>query len=93
MFELNYTGQFKRDLKLLKKRSQKQFAELQEFVVKLQQSGFEGIDKKHRPHYLSGKYIDCCECHVMSDLLLIWIEDAASLTITLIRTVSHSDLF
>lgn len=93
MFVIDYTGKFKRDLKLLKKRSPKQFRELQQFVEQLEKTGFEGVEMKYHPHYLSGNYHECCECHVLNDLLLIWFEDKDNMIITLIRTGTHSDLF
>ena len=93
MFEIRYTGQFKRDLKLLKKRSENSFQKLAAFVQDLEKTGFEGIDKKHKPHTLKGIYNDCFECHVLNDYLLIWREDKKAMVIELIRTGTHSDLF
>lgn len=93
MFEIDVSNQFKKDLKLLKKRSASNFKTLQTFVKALQSKGFDGIAKKHKPHYLKGNYADCCECHVLNDLLLIWKEDHENMVITLFRTGTHSDLF
>jgi mRNA interferase YafQ len=93
MFEIEVTSSFKKDLKKLKKRSLYDFEVLRTFVKYLSLSGFEGIDKKHYPHKLKGKFAKHNECHVMPDLLLIWLEDKAALKITLIRTGTHSDLF
>ncbi len=87
------TGSFKKDLKKLKKRSLNDFEVLRTFIKNLSISGFDGIDKKHNPHKLRGKFAKHNECHVMPDLLLIWLEDKAALKITLIRTGTHSDLF
>lgn len=93
MFEIEITGSFKKDLKTLKKRSFSDFEVLRIFIKNLSLSGFDGIDKKHNPHKLKGKFAKHNECHVMPDLLLIWMEDRAALKITLIRTGTHSDLF
>jgi len=93
MFEIEITGSFKKDLKTLKKRSFSDFEVLRIFIKNLSLSGFDGIDKKHNPHKLKGKFARHNECHVMPDLLLIWMEDRAALKITLIRTGTHSDLF
>ncbi|GAB3929829.1 type II toxin-antitoxin system YafQ family toxin [Mucilaginibacter myungsuensis] len=38
------------------------------------QTGADGIDKKHRPHKLSGSYNDNWEAHIKPDLLIIWFE-------------------
>ena len=93
MFEIEITGSFKKDLKTLKKRSFSDFEVLRIFIKNLSLSGFDGMDKKHNPHKLKGKFAKHNECHVMPDLLLIWMEDRAALKITLIRTGTHSDLF
>jgi mRNA interferase YafQ len=93
MYEIRYTSQFKKDLKLLKRRSQRTFDKLGKVIEQLEQSGIIGIDKTYKPHFLKGNYADCCECHIENDYLLIWIENSESLTIKLLRTGSHSDLF
>ncbi|WP_175552508.1 type II toxin-antitoxin system YafQ family toxin [Tangfeifania diversioriginum] len=49
--------------------------------------------KKHKPHKLKGKFARHSECLVLPDLLLIWLEDIQAMKITLVRTVTHSDLF
>lgn len=93
MFELHITGKFKKDLKTLKKRSPQDFKLLRSFIQTLSETGFSGIDKKHKPHKLKGKYFRHNECHVLPDLLLIWMEDNQAMKITLVRTGTHSDLF
>jgi mRNA interferase YafQ len=85
--------QFKKDLKLLKKRSVVTFNKLALFVENLEQTGFEGVNKTYKPHYLSSNYKDCCECHMLNDYVLIWREDKKSMVIELLRTGTHSDLF
>lgn len=89
MYSLQYAGQFKKDLKRLKKRSQKNFKILETFIEDLIFTGFVGIPVKHKPHKLIGNYKDCCECHVLSDLLIIWKENPEANTIVLIRTGTH----
>ena len=54
MFTLIPTNQFKRDVKTLKKRSAKNADLIVDFLTELEKSGASGIDKKHRPHKLSG---------------------------------------
>ena len=48
---------------------------------------------KHKPHILSGNYSKHWECHVLPDLLLIWIQNDSEESIILVRGGSHSDLF
>ncbi len=93
MFSLIPTNQFKKDVKALKKRSEKNASLLIDFLVDLEKDGVAGIDKKHRPHKLSGNYKDNWEAHIKPDLLIIWFEVTEKNEIILLRTGSHSDLF
>ncbi len=51
------------------------------------------LPAKYRPHKLSGDYEGCWECHVESDWLLIWEQDDTKLTLLMLDTGSHSDLY
>lgn len=93
MFSIHYTGQFKRDLKRIKKRSEHQLATLQNVAATIAEKGVDGVPAKHRPHILSGKLADHWECHVLPDLLLIWLQNDTTRQITFVRAGSHSDLF
>jgi mRNA interferase YafQ len=64
MFEIVASTKFLKDLKLLKKRSAKDLLILQNLVTILAERGHEGLDKKHKPHKLSGNYKGYWECHV-----------------------------
>jgi mRNA interferase YafQ len=50
------------------------------------------LPNEYKPQNLIGDYKGYMECHVESDLLLIWI-DAEKNIIKLIRLGSHSELF
>lgn len=93
MFTIGYSGRFKKDLKIIKKRSEVSFEDLRIFIKELQNTGFQGLNPKHRPHKLSGNFSKHWECHVNNDLLLIWLQDDSTKTIFLARAGSHSDLF
>ena len=93
MFEIVASTKFLKDLKLLKKRSIKDFHPLQDLVTILADNGHKGLEKKHRPHKLSGDYRGYWECHVKPDLLLIWDENEQINLLELVRTGSHADLF
>lgn len=56
MYEIVASTKFLKDLKLLKKRSVKDFQFLQQLITQLAENGHYGLDKKHKPHKLSGKY-------------------------------------
>jgi mRNA interferase YafQ len=93
MFTLIPTNQFNKDIKALKKRSVKNAGFIIDFLIELEKAGVIGVDKKHRPHKLSGNYKDNWEAHIKPDLLIIWFEITDKNEIILLRAGSHSDLF
>jgi mRNA interferase YafQ len=93
MFQIHYTGQFKKDLKLIKKQSVNEFEALRKVVCIIEEGGHFALPFKYKPHLLSGNYSKHWECHVMPDLLLIWLQNDAEGTIILVRAGSHSNLF
>lgn len=90
MYELKLTAQFKKDLKLIKKRGY-DINLLEGIVDKLIDN--EPLDEKHNDHALKGKYTGFRECHIMPDWLLVYLIEDDILVLTLTRTGSHSDLF
>ncbi|HEY8781518.1 MAG TPA: type II toxin-antitoxin system YafQ family toxin [Mucilaginibacter sp.] len=93
MFEIVTSTKFLKDLKLLKKRSAKDFELLQQIVTILAEKGHKGLHKNNRPHKLGGNYKGYWECHIKPDLLLIWDENEQINLLELVRTGTHSDLF
>jgi len=58
-------------------------------ILKLQ---FEKkLEKKHRPHSLSGSWSRYVECHIEPDRLLIY--QLTETELRLVRTGTHADLF
>jgi len=51
------------------------------------------LDKSYIDHKLTGNYLECRECHVKPDLLLIYRIDNNILELALVRTGTHSKLF
>ena len=51
------------------------------------------LPEKYRDHALTGKYSGFRECHIQQDWLLIYLIGKDVLTLTLIRTDTHPDLF
>ncbi len=86
--ELRYTNQFKKELRLARKRSER--TDLLERIVRQLADG-QPLAPRHRRHKLSGAFEDAWECHVTPDFLLIWKETADD--VVLLRLGSHSDLF
>ena len=66
---------------------------IKEIIKILMYKGTEGIPKKNLPHLLTGNYKGCWECHIESDLLLIWEQNDENMAIILERIGSHSELF
>ena len=89
-FEIKYTNQFKRDLKLAKKQN-KNIDKLYEVINKL--ASGEKLDAKYRDHELTGDYKGARECHVEHDWLLVYEIINDILVLMLYRIGSHSDLF
>ena len=89
MYTLKFTNQFKKDYKLMIKRGQD--IALLDNVIKKIQNG-EKLDEKYRDHALTGTYRGFRECHIQPDWLLIYFIENQIVTLTLVRTGSHSDL-
>lgn len=51
------------------------------------------LGEKYRDHSLSGNFAGFRECHIKPDWLLIYLIENDILTLTLVDTGSHSDLF
>lgn len=89
-YEVKFTSQFKRDLKLAQKQ-QKDISALMEVIEKL--ANGEALDLKYRDHDLSGNYKGCRECHIEPDWLLVYEYINDVLVLMLYRLGSHSELF
>ncbi len=64
---------------------------LREIITKLSMG--EPLPDKFRDHALVGNFIGHRECHITPDFLLLYRLDKQVLTLTAVRTGSHSDLF
>ncbi len=93
MYQIYYTGQFKKDLRLTKKRSADGFLSLRNVVEILESGGHQSLPATHKKHMLTGNYSKHWECHVLPDLLLIWRQHEQEKRIILVRAGSHADLF
>lgn len=89
-YEIKFTTQFKKDLKLAKKQN-KNLEKLFE-VVDLLAEG-KKLDLKYRDHDLSGNYKGTRECHIEPDWLLVYEYQNDVLVLMLYRLGSHSELF
>jgi mRNA interferase YafQ len=90
MLKIRYHHTFKKDYKLMKKRG-KDLAKLKYVVNEL--ANQRPLDEKYRDHELTGNYRNFRECHIEPDWLLIYRIEKGELTLALVRTGTHSDLF
>ena len=90
MYTVKFTSSYKKSYKLMKKRGLD--LSLLDDVVDILRQG-KTLDKKYKDHLLKGEYAGCHECHIKPDWLLIYLIEHDVLTLTLVETGSHSDLF
>lgn len=89
-YEVKFTTQFKRDLKLAKRQG-KNIDKLFEVINTIAED--KELSPKYRDHNLSGEYAGCRECHVEPDWLLIYEVMDNVLVLMLYRAGTHSELF
>lgn len=90
MYKVKFTSAFKKAYKQMKKRGA-DMALLDDVVDTLRQG--KPLAQRHRDHALSGNYQGFRECHIKTDWLLIYLIENDILTLTLVDTGSHADLF
>ena len=92
MRQIEITGQYKKDLKLARKRNLPE-AKLNEIIFML--ANEQVLPAVNKDHALYGDYEGTRECHIQPDWLLIYSksEEDSIQILSLIRTGSHSDLF
>lgn len=83
-------AKFQRDLKGVQKRGY-DISLLTDVIKKLADG--EQLPEKNRDHSLNGDYVNCRECHITPDWILIYEIDNGERILYLTRTGTHSDLF
>ncbi|MDN5307860.1 MAG: mRNA interferase YafQ [Eubacteriaceae bacterium] len=89
-YEVKFTNQFKKDLKLAKRQG-KNIERLYSVIEELADD--KVLEEKYRDHDLSGNYKGCRECHIEPDWLLIYEVMEDVLVLMLYRVGSHARLF
>lgn len=89
-YEVIYTNQFKKDLKLAKKQN-KDLNKLYHIVDLLSRG--KKLDLSYKDHSLIGDYKGYRECHIEPDWLLVYKIKDEIMVLSLARLGSHSDLF
>ena len=90
MYTLKFTTAYKKSYKLMKKRGLD--LSLLDEVVDVLHRGLT-LDEKYRDHELTGSFNGFRECHIKPDWLLIYLIENDVLTLTLVDTGTHSDVF
>ena len=92
MRQIVFSGQYKKDLKLARKRNLPE-DELNDVIFKL--ASDIPLPPERKDHSLSGNYAGYRECHILPDWLLIYAKRAKGelQILDLVRTGTHSDLF
>lgn len=89
-YSLVLSGRFKRSLRFARKRGLN--IDLLDSVVEKLLQGIP-LEEKYQDHALVGKYQGFRECHIQPDWLLIYLIEDDILTLTLVDTGTHADLF
>jgi mRNA interferase YafQ len=90
MLDYEITGSFKRDRKLLEKRS-KDMRKLRDVMAMLINE--QPLPPERRNHPLHGEWNGSLECHIQGDWVLVYEIDSNARKVTFQRTGTHSDLF
>ena len=90
MYTIEHTNSFKKAFKKCVKRGFP-IESFEEVIEILRQTGT--LPAQYHPHKLSAKYDYAWECHIEPDWLLLWQQDDVKLTLLLVDTGTHSDIF
>ena len=89
-YHIKFTNAYKKSYKRAKKRGLN--LKLLDNVVEALGQGHK-LDAKYRDHALHGNGEGFRECHIQPDWLLIYLVENDVLTLTLVETGTHSDIF
>ncbi|MCE3237139.1 MAG: hypothetical protein K0R24_120 [Gammaproteobacteria bacterium] len=90
MLQVEYTSQFKRDLKLAKRRN-KNMTSLKEAMKRIEAE--KPLNPRYKDHPLSSNWKGHRELHIKPDWLLIYKLLPKEKVVIFVRTGTHSDLF
>lgn len=90
IYTVKFTSAYKKSYKRMKKRGL-DVSLLNDIVDQLRQG--KPLDKKYIDHALTGNFTGFRECHIKPDWLLVYLVEDDILTLTLVETGSHSDIF
>lgn len=89
-YTLYYSNRFKKSLKLCKKRG----LDIEKLRVAIKILVEKGVlPQEYKQHKLIGKYTGAWECHISPDWLLVWNQNDTELTLLMVDTGTHTDIF
>lgn len=88
--KVKYSNRFRKGLKLSVKRGL-DLSLLEKIIEQLRLQ--QPLEPKYKDHELKGEWKGFRECHIQPDWLLIYLVEEDILTLTLVDTGSHADLF
>jgi len=91
MYEVFYTNEFKKQLKLMIKRGRD--ADVMNTAIEILGNTGTLPVVPYKTHKLHGNFANHWETHLEPDWLLIWKINKNEIVITLTNTGTHSDLF
>ena len=89
-YHIKFTNAYKKSYKRAKKRGLN--LKLLDDVVEALGQGYK-LDAKYRDHALHGNWEGFRACHIQPDWLLIYLVEHDVLTLTLVETGTHADIF
>ena len=91
-FAVQFSSGFKKDYKRIKKQG-KDISKLRSVIKKL--ANGETLEPRYKNHKLTDDryYVNCYECHIEPDWLLVYQYRENELILLLVSTGSHSNLF
>ena len=89
-YHIKFTNAYKKSYKRAKKRGLN--LKLLDDVVEALGQGHK-LDAKYRDHALHCNWEGFRECHIQPDWLLIYLVENDVLTLTLVETGTHADIF
>lgn len=90
MYKVKFTRAYKKAYRRAKKRGFN-LSLLDHIVDELRQG--RPLEEKFRDHKLKGPFEGFRECHIQPDWLLVYLIEEDILTLTLVDTGTHSDIF
>ena len=89
-YHIKFTNVYKKSYKRAKKRGLN--LKLLDDVVEALGQGHK-LDAKYRDHALHGNWEGFRECHIQPAWLLVYLVENDILTLTLVETGNHADIF